>query len=150
MRRPSGWVPEWLCVQAPRQPTWGIMCEQDIQNVPVLTSTASLPQAYLLRFVHTHTRFISRKEKCYLASTLLLSFHYWFRLHKKTGLKASGITECRLPGLHPDFSWEARVNFPCIKIERQKMKALGAYNLRFLQKCLHWIMIQGYASLRGW
>lgn len=38
------------------------MCEQDIQNVPVLTSTASLPQAYLLRFVHTHTLYIQKRK----------------------------------------------------------------------------------------
>lgn len=30
------------------------------------------------------------------------------------------------------------------------MKAFGAYYLCFLQKCLHWITIQGYASFGGW
>lgn len=40
--------------------------------------------------------------------------------------------------------------FPCIKKERQKMKALGAYYLCFLQKCLHWITSQGYAAFGGW
>lgn len=100
------------------------------------------PQAYL-HSIHTHTLYIQKRK-------VLFGFYSPPVISLLVQATKKHWANGWLLGLHLDFSWEACVNFPCIKKERQKMKALGAYKLRFLQKCLHWIMIQGYASLRGW